>query len=432
MLASYAIWAEIKRHRGLLLLGFLAGPLPVGLATIWPILTHETVPEWLVQRGWPHLTTFLFAWLAFVGVFVLVIVVQATRRHMRRVVETNQKSNNRDNDNADLLPVQLAEVESEWRKLDASQKQLLAKIYVSGELSWNQIDKEYKKTRRIYAEPSLFDYLLERSTLLDCANLTTLMSLGPDRSSFSVNPVWKVKPALRMALGEVIARRHHEGSSKQSRLTSKENSPDRSAHGNKYSLRTSLVTAALPIMQVKVHRLLAFWVQLIFITSVFAVVGGEIVAGMLVMSVVVAFPLCLVLSRIVNRSPFLSIVVGTLVLGILEGGFAYSVRDWAIRGGLIFGGFYGASLTTYFSSKSKYLDLGWVAIFSLALVGTLLIVNCSSNVADCVRMLGEDVDRAVRGAIYPIVLGLGLSPVITPASRLMESLMDRIVDLFPS
>jgi hypothetical protein len=432
MFDSAAIWTEIRRHPGWLFLGFLVGPFPVGLATIWPILTDETVPAWLTRRGWPHLTTLLFAWLALVGIVVVVIVLQAARRHKTHTIsQITERSSNGSTNNPNLLSVELAEVVSEWRKLDASQKQLLARIYVSGQLAWNQIDDEYKQTRPIYAEPLLFDYLLERSTLLDCDNPTTLIGLSK-RSSFFINPVWRIRPALRVAVGEVIARRHEYDSSKESQLASERIDTSARASSKSYSLRTSLVTVAMNVACLKVHRLLAFWIQLIFISSVFAVIGGEIVGGALVLTVVVTFPLCLVLSRVVNRSLFLSVIVGAVVVGILEGGFAYSIRDWGIRGGMIFGGFYGASLTSYFSSKSKYIDLFWVATCALGLVGILLIVHCSGNITDCVRMIGEDVDRAVRGAIIPIILGLGLSPVITPLSRLMESFMDRIVDLFPS
>jgi hypothetical protein len=126
------------------------------------------------------------------------------------------------------------------------------------------------------------------------------------------------------------------------------------------------------------------------------------------------------------------VVVGAIVVGILEGGFAYSIRDWGIRGGMIFGGFYGASFTSYFSSKNKYLELFWVAICALGLVGALLTVHCSGSIVECVRFIGEDIDLAVRGAIIPIILGLGFAPVIGTLSRLMESLMDRILELFPS
>jgi len=40
------VWAEIKQHRGWYFLAFLLGGLPVGIGTIWPTLTRETVPEW--------------------------------------------------------------------------------------------------------------------------------------------------------------------------------------------------------------------------------------------------------------------------------------------------------------------------------------------------------------------------------------------------
>jgi hypothetical protein len=422
-----AVWAQVKRHRGWYFLAFLMGGLPIGFATVWPTLTHETVPEWLVKRGWPDLTTLLGGWLAVAFVVILVIIVQAT--HRRKTHAINDRSINGHRSSTGISSVQLAEAESEWRKLDESQKQLLGRIYVTGELSWNQIDEDYKNTRPIYADPFIFDYLLERSTLLDCANPTSLIGLRhSNKPNYFANPVWNIKPELRAAVGELLARPHGDNQLKEDQLTS------RSIRGSnkRSSLRGSLGAVALNVAQLKVHRLLAFWIQLILISSVFTVIAGTIVGGALVLSVVLAFPLCLVLSRLVNRSFFLSVVVGAIVVGILEGGFAYSIRDWGIRGGMIFGGFYGASFTSYFSSKNKYLELFWVAICALGLVGALLTVHCSGSIVECVRFIGEDIDLAVRGAIIPIILGLGFAPVIGTLSRLMESLMDRILELFPS
>jgi hypothetical protein len=425
-----AIWAQVKRHRGWYFLAFLVGGLPVGFATVWPTLTHETVPEWLVNRGLPDLTTVLSGWLAIVFMVVLVIIVQAM--HGRKIHAINDRTVNGNRSITAILSVQLAEVESEWKKLDESQKQLLGRIYVTGELSWNQIDEEYKKTRPIYADAFLFDYLLECSTLLDCANPTSLIGiLHSNRPNYFANPVWKIKPELRIAVGEVLALRDYD-STKASQLASKRIGSNARASGKRYSLRTSPGAVAMNVVCLKVHRLLAFWIQLIFMSSVFAVVGGPIMGSELVLTVVLAFPLCLLLSRLVSRNVVLSVVVGTIVVGVLEGGFAYSIRDWAVRGGLIFGGFYGASLTSYFSSKNKYIELVWVAICALGLVGALLTVHCYGSMIECVRSIGEDTDLAVRGAIIPTILGLGFAPVIGALSGLMESVMDRILELFPS
>lgn len=422
-----AIWAQVKRQRGWYFLAFLVGGLPVGFATVWPTLTHETVPEWLVKRGWPDLRTLLGGWLAVAFVVVLVIILQATRR--RKTQAINDRSSNDSSSITGISSVQLAEAESEWKKLDESQKRLLGRIYVTGELFWNQIDEEYKKTRPIYADPFLFDYLLERSTLLDCANPTSLIGLThSNKPNYFANPVWKIKPELRTAVGELLDRPHGDNQLKEDQLAAK--AIERS--NKKSSLTASLATVALNVARLKVHRLLAFWIQLILISSVFAVIVNEVLGGLLVFSVILAFPLCLILSRLVSRSLFLSVVVGAIVVGILEGALAYSIGDWAVKGGIVFGGFYGASLTSYFSSKNKFVELFWVATCALLLVGSVLTVYCSSEIVDCVRLIGEAIDSAVRGATLPIILGLGFAPVIGTLSRRMESLMDRILELFPS
>lgn len=77
------IWTEIKKHRGWYFVAVLLSALPVGFATIWPTLTHETVPEWLAQHGWPRLPTLLIAWIAVVAIIALVIVARSAQTALR-------------------------------------------------------------------------------------------------------------------------------------------------------------------------------------------------------------------------------------------------------------------------------------------------------------------------------------------------------------
>lgn len=106
-----------------------------------------------------------------------------------------------------LFSLEVVEVRSEWAKLTENQKELLKRIYVAGELSWSQIDEKYKNTLPIYVEPFLVDYLLERSTLLECTNATSLHALKySEKNFFRPDPIWKVKPDLRSAVREVAMR----------------------------------------------------------------------------------------------------------------------------------------------------------------------------------------------------------------------------------
>ena len=34
----------------------------MGLAALWPVFTHQTMPEWLTERGWEHITALLRGW----------------------------------------------------------------------------------------------------------------------------------------------------------------------------------------------------------------------------------------------------------------------------------------------------------------------------------------------------------------------------------
>lgn len=107
-----------------------------------------------------------------------------------------------------LLHVKIAEVKAEWKRLNKSQKQLLRRIYVMGQVSWDQIDEEYKsKLLPTSTDRSLgLDYLLERSTLLEGSpDSTSLWQLKyGENPILHVYPTWKIRPDLRVAVGEII------------------------------------------------------------------------------------------------------------------------------------------------------------------------------------------------------------------------------------
>lgn len=97
------------------------------------------------------------------------------------------------------------EVERQWNGLSPSQKKLVGRIYAAGQLSWQQIDDDYKKGLPIYSEPMLIDHLLERSTLLECDNPTSLWSLEYSKRTFlTPNPTWRIRSNLREAVGQMI------------------------------------------------------------------------------------------------------------------------------------------------------------------------------------------------------------------------------------
>src|SRR5262245_7713618 len=76
------VWREIASHKGRYVIAFLLVGLPVAVATIWPTLSHKTIPEWLLDRGLPKLTTVVFGWLcgvAIVGIVIIARVCLATR-----------------------------------------------------------------------------------------------------------------------------------------------------------------------------------------------------------------------------------------------------------------------------------------------------------------------------------------------------------------
>lgn len=70
----------IKRHPVLTTAAaFLIGTFPLWLGQVWPLLTHDTIPEWMAKRRWPSMTPELYWWvggtlqLCIFGAFVMLV-----------------------------------------------------------------------------------------------------------------------------------------------------------------------------------------------------------------------------------------------------------------------------------------------------------------------------------------------------------------------
>jgi len=198
----------------------------------------------------------------------------------------------------------------------------------------------------------------------------------------------------------------------------------------KASFGESIIASVVGVARTKVHRLLVFWIQLVLSNFVFSAIGGEWVGGILVFSMLLVFAFSIAISRLVNRNIVMSVLIGGLVIGMLEGGLAYVVRDWAVKVGILYGFFYGASLTRYFSDKEKQTNLFWAVISTSFLIAVLVILECSiHDFVHCLWLIGHYIGDSLKGAVMTIILGLALSPVITPLTRFIESFVEAVADL---
>ncbi|HEX9928485.1 MAG TPA: TIR domain-containing protein [Pyrinomonadaceae bacterium] len=192
----------------------------------------------------------------------------------------------------------------------------------------------------------------------------------------------------------------------------------------KVAFGKSIVTFIKRIATTKVHRLLVFWIQLTLSHFMFSAIGGIWVGSILVNSMVLIFPLSIAISRLVNRNIVMSILVGGLVIGMLEGALAYSIRDWAANAGILYGAFYGASLTRYFSDDEKQTTLFWAVISTSFLIAVLVIVQCSVyDVLLCFDLVTYGIGDALIGAAWVIILGLVISLALIPLTRLLVELI---------
>ena len=112
-----------------------------------------------------------------------------------------------------LFNIKLAEVEREWAQFAPHQKKLVERIYGIGRVTWSQIGEEYKSKAAliVYVDSSIRDYLLERTTLLkrtDPASSFLTHTRDLLKVSFPPETAWEIKPELRVAVGEILARVH--------------------------------------------------------------------------------------------------------------------------------------------------------------------------------------------------------------------------------
>jgi TIR domain-containing protein len=207
--------------------------------------------------------------------------------------------------------------------------------------------------------------------------------------------------------------------------------PERLPHRDRgaFWVGESILAWILGVARTKVHRLLVVWLQLVLATFIFSAIGGEWVGQMLVFSMLVVLPLSIAISRLVHRNIVMSILAGGLVIAVVEGGLAYAVREWAVKTGILYGTFFGASLTSYFSDRDKETSLTWATIITSVLIGILLVLECSSGVSDCLETIGHFIGNALEGAGFAIVFGFVLLPVITPLTRFIEFIIEGIMNL---
>lgn len=198
----------------------------------------------------------------------------------------------------------------------------------------------------------------------------------------------------------------------------------------KHSIGESIIAPVIRAARIRVHRLLVFWIQLVLLN--FVVFGmSSMYVGMILgaLSVFLVFPLGSFISRLVGANIVLSILVGGLVTAMLEGGLSYILAKWAARLGILYGAFYGASLTSYFSSEDKNTNLFWALISTLLLIAGMGILGCSSrDVFNCLETIRDFIGYSLLGAVMTIIVGLILSPLIESAIDGMEAYIDKFVD----
>ena len=180
----------------------------------------------------------------------------------------------------------------------------------------------------------------------------------------------------------------------------------------------------------RIPRLILIWVQLILFCFLYGGIGGLITGGVLILTMLLIIPLSILMSRLVGRDILLSILVGGLVNGILVSAVAFSLNTGAVREGILFGVFFGASLTVYFSRTNKNATLFTALINTCLLISATWILLCSDHHRICLEILIEDPEHSVRLAGVAVVSGLSMALIIKPLNYLLEALVDKIVEAF--
>jgi hypothetical protein len=182
-----------------------------------------------------------------------------------------------------------------------------------------------------------------------------------------------------------------------------------------------------------VHKLMFSWTQLAFANAVGAYVGNRYVTAQVgVGAITVLFPIAAVLSRLLNRHRVASVLLGGLVGGFICGGLAYEfVVDWSARIGFMYGAFFGASLTSYFSTPGKPASLPWNTAVGLLFAVLLILDGCTGlrGLRLCWEMPGElGVSLGLAG--WTLVYGLMLTPVMLVMINWMETAIPSLEKLY--
>lgn len=201
----------------------------------------------------------------------------------------------------------------------------------------------------------------------------------------------------------------------------------------KHSFWKSAISPISNIATTKVNRLVILWIQLIVTNFLVSVIANPHIASVFgILSILPVLPLSLAISRLVNRNAITSVLIGGLVIGTVEGLLGYLIAEWAVYLGILYGAFYGASVTKYFSIEDKNTTLFWASLSTTFLIVVIYTLLCSSDVAGCLEMLGTGtyIGDPLIVAFMTIVLGLPLALLITPLKRVIESLIELIIKYF--
>lgn len=182
------------------------------------------------------------------------------------------------------------------------------------------------------------------------------------------------------------------------------------------------------IARKRIPRLILIWVQLIFFGFVFGPIGSQTIGGVFVFSLLLIFPLSIVISRLVDRDILLSILVGGLVNGILVGAIGFSLNKDAITVGILYGVFFGASLTVYFSRADKDTALFTALINTCFLISATWILICGLDYRGCIETFRDYPENSVRLGLIAVIFGLLMVLIAKPFTYLFEFLIDKVVE----
>jgi hypothetical protein len=172
----------------------------------------------------------------------------------------------------------------------------------------------------------------------------------------------------------------------------------------------------------RVNRLILFWTQLALANTAFTLQGYRVIPELIgVFGILLLFPISALMSRLLNRDAIASVLLGGLVCGIIGGGLASLVVDGAAKEGFMYGAFFGAWLTSYWSATDKSASLLWSGAATLLFVAVFLIGTCAS----CVDF-GFAGGRALAVGGFTLLFGTLITPGIVALMHEMDALMPRM------